>query len=111
MDEPIQYLDENLVLNRSLRLFINLGLEMRAKIVKAKKEVVHPSTYHGLKYNDNPNQVHISLRNNLDNSIREIFATDISPDDFPYVNLENKPLYDMYEYYTADVEGGLSDKS
>ena len=35
---------------------------------------------------------------------------DISPDDFPDVNLGYTPLYDMWEGDTTDVEGGLSDK-
>ena len=40
-----------------------------------------------------------------------MFGSDISPYDFPDVNLEDKPLYDMYEDDTIDVEGGLADKS
>ena len=56
-------------------------------------------------------QVHISLRKDFDNSIREIFWPYISPYDFPDVNLEDTPLYDMYEDDTTDVEGSLEDKS
>ena len=53
----------------------------------------------------------ISLRREFDNSIREIFRPDISLDDFPGVNLEDAPLYDMYEDDTTNAEGGLADNS
>ena len=57
------------------------------------------------------NQAHISLRKEFDNSIREIFGPDIYTDDFPDVNLEDTPLYDMYEDDNADLEGVVADNS
>ena len=39
------------------------------------------------------------------------FGPDISPDDFPRVNLEDTPLYDICEDDTTDVEGGFSGKT
>ena len=68
-------------------------------------------TYHGLKEYEKSNQVHISFRKDFDNSIRKIFGPYISPDDFPDVNLEDTPLYYMYEDDTMDMEGGLSEKT
>ena len=35
--------------------------------------------------------------------------SDISPHDFPDINLEDTPLYDMYDDDTMYTEGGLSD--
>ena len=37
-----------------------------------------------------------------------MFGPDISPDYFPDVNLEDTPLYEMYEDDTTDVGGGLA---
>ena len=48
-EEPIQYPDENLVLGRYLGPAIDVGLEITAKIMKAKREVTHHSTYFFLK--------------------------------------------------------------
>ena len=45
-DEPIQYPDENPVLDRYLLPAIYIGLEMTAKTIKANGEVVYrPSPY------------------------------------------------------------------
>ena len=84
---------------------------MTSKIMKANREVLHRQTYCGLKEDDNSNQFHISLSKDFDNSTIVLFGPDISPDDFPGVNLEDTLLYDMYEDYTADAEGCLEDKS
>ena len=72
---------------------------------------MHCFTYRGIKENDKFNQARISLRKKFDNSIREIFGPEISPDEFPGVNLEDKNLYDMYEDDTTDAGVDLTDKS
>ena len=64
---------------------------MTAKVMKENGEVVHHLTYRGIKEGEKSNQVHISLRKDFDNSIREIFGPEISPNEFPDVSLE----YDM----------------
>ena len=48
-DEPIQYPDNNQVLGRYLGPAIDVGPEMTYKIIKVNVEVVHQSTYRGLK--------------------------------------------------------------
>ena len=57
---------------------------------------MHISTYSGLKEDEKSNLSHTSFRKEFDNSIRKIFGPDISPDDFPDINLEGTPVYDMY---------------
>ena len=63
---------------------------MTANIMKANREFMHLSTCCGLEEDWKSNQVHISLRKVFDK-----------------VSLEDTPLYDMYEDYTTDAEGGL----
>ena len=109
-DKPIKYPDERLVLVRYLVPEIYVGPAMTANIMKANREVVHRLTYRGLKENEKSNQVHISLRKHFYNSTREIFGPDILPYEFPDVNLEDTPMYDMYENDTTDAEGDLVDK-
>ena len=48
-DKPIQYLDENPVIGRYLGKSIHVFSDMTAKIMKVNGEVVHRSTYCGLK--------------------------------------------------------------
>ena len=48
-DDPIKYPDENPVLGRYLGPAIDVGTAMTANIMKGNGEVVHRSTYHGLK--------------------------------------------------------------
>ena len=57
---------------------------------------MHSSTYHGLKEDNNSNQDHTFLIHELDRNTRDKFGPDTSPDNFPDVNLEDTPLYDMY---------------
>ena len=102
-DESIPYPDKNLVLDTYLGPEINVGPSMTAKIIRSNGEVVHQSTYHGLKEDYNSNQSHILLSNEFDNSIRDKLGPYISPDNFPDVNLEDTPLYEMYEDYTTDT--------
>ena len=108
--EPIQYPDENTILGRYLGLAINIGPEMRDKIIKTNGEFVHRLTYRGLKKDYKYNQAHMLLRKGFNNSTREIFGPKFSPDEFPDVNKEDTPLYDMYEGDTTDAEGGLEGK-
>ena len=79
--------------------------------MKVNCEVVHRSTYHWLKEEENSNQAHILLRKKFDSNIRCKVVPDISPDDFPDVNLEDTPLYEMYEEDTTDVEGIFARKT
>ena len=51
------------------------------------------------------------LRKDFDDSIRYKLGLDISPDYFIYVNLEDTPLYEMYEDNTMDAEVGLEGKT
>ena len=87
---------------------IDVGLSRMANIMKMNGKVVHFSRYRGLKEDDKSKQVHITLGKEFDKITREIFGPYISPDYFPDVNLEDTPLYDMYEDDTTDAEGGLS---
>ena len=48
-DDPFQYPDENPLLGRYLGPAIDVGTEMTAKIIKRNGEVLHRSTYRGLK--------------------------------------------------------------
>ena len=110
-DELIQHPDQNPELGRYLGPAIYGGLSMMAKTTKLNGEVVHFSTYPGLKEDENSRQVHIALRKDFDNIIRERSGPDISPNEFPDANLEDTPMYDMYDNDTTDGEGGLADKS
>ena len=51
------------------------------------------------------------LRKDFYSNIKDRFGSDISPDDFPDINLEDTPLYEMYEDNTIDVKGGLADNT
>ena len=66
----IQYPDKNTVLGRYLGPAIDVGLVMKAKIMKENGKVVHRLTYHGIKEDDKYNQAHISLSKDFDNIIR-----------------------------------------
>ena len=70
---------------------------MTDKIMKANGKVMHRSTYRVLKDDYKSNLDHISIRNEFDISIRDRYGPDIFPDEFPDVNLDYTPLYDMYE--------------
>ena len=107
-NKPIQYTDKNTVLGRYLVTAIDVGPYMTAKITKGNGEVMHWSTYRGLKEYEWKNQAHISLRKDFDSNIKYRFDPDVSPDDFPDINLEDKPSYTMYDDDTTDVEGSLA---
>ena len=107
-DDPIQYPDKNLVLGRYLGPSIDVGPAMTASIMRGNGEVVHISKYRGLKKNKRTNQAHILLRREFDSNTKESFGQDISPDNYPDVDLEDTPLYEMYEDYTTDLKGGLA---
>ena len=76
--------------------------------MKGNGEVVHRSTWRKLKEDENPNQYHTSLRQEFDRNIRDKFGPDILPDNFPDVNLEDTPFYEIYEDDTTDMESGWS---
>ena len=78
MDETIQYPDENPVLGRYLGPEIDVGPSIIAKIMKGNGEVVHRSTYCGLKEDELKNQAHISFRKEFDSNIKDGFGPDIS---------------------------------
>ena len=107
--EPTKYSDKNPVLDKYFGPEIDVLLAMTAKIMKANGKVVHLSTYRGIKQDDNSNLAYISLRNEFDVSIRDIYGLDILHDDFPEVNLEDTPLYGIHEENTTDAEGDLVD--
>ena len=44
-------------------------------------------------------------------NIRDKLSPEISPDNFPDVNLEDMPLYETDQDDTTDAEGGLSGKT
>ena len=81
---------------------------MIAKPMKLNGDVVHRSTYCGLNEDEWINQAHILLRREFDSNTKESFGQDISPDNYPDVDLEDTPLYEMYEDYTTDLKGGLA---
>ena len=87
---------------------IDVGPLMKANIMKENGEVVHRLIQKGLKEDEKSNQTHVSLRKEFDNSIRDKLGTKNSPDNFIDVNLEDTPLYEMYEDDTADAEGGFT---
>ena len=47
---------------------------MTDRIMKANGIVVHHSTYRSLKEDENSNPAHISVRNEMDISIRDIYG-------------------------------------
>ena len=51
------------------------------------------------------------LWKDFDSNIKDRFGPDISPDNFPDVNLEGTPLYEIYEENTIDMKGGLADNT
>ena len=58
-DEPIQYPDKNPVLGWYLGPAINIGPEMKEKIMRENGEVVHLSTYCGQKEDKKYDKAHI----------------------------------------------------
>ena len=87
---------------------IDVVPEMTAKIMTVNGELVHRSEYCGLKEDKRSNQTHKLLWKDFDSNIRDKFGPAISPDYFPGVNLEDTPLYEMYEEYSIDEEGILA---
>ena len=87
IDETIQFTDENTVLGRYLGPALNVGPEMTAKITKENGEVVHRYTYDDLTESEAHNLVHISRRETFDKNICVKLGPDVSPDDFPDINI------------------------
>ena len=61
---------------------IDVGPAMTSKIMKGNGEVVHWSTYCGLKEVEWTNQAHISLRNGFASNIKDRLGPNVSPYDF-----------------------------
>ena len=103
-DDPIQCPNKNPVLGRYLGTAIDVGDSQD----HGNGEVMHRSTYGGLKEDQWTNQAHMSLRKDFDSNIKDRIGPDASYDDFTDINLEDTPLYAMYEDDTIDVEVGLA---
>ena len=85
-DDPIQYPDENPVLGIYLGPEIYVSPEMTSKIMKGNGEVLHRSTYCGLKEYEKSNKAHISSMKYFDNSVRYKLGPDISPEKIPDIS-------------------------
>ena len=65
---------------------------MTPKIMKVNGEVLHPSTYCGLKEDEWKNQAHIYLSKEFGSNIKDRFGLDVSLDYSPGINLEDYTL-------------------
>ena len=90
-DEPIQYPDKNPILGRYLGPEIDVGPKITAKIMRVNGEVLHQSTYRGLKEEEWTNQSRIQLRKESDSNIKDRYGPDISPGNFPDINWRVHP--------------------
>ena len=87
---------------------IDVDPAMTANIMNGNGEVVHRSTYHGLKEDEWTNKAHILLRKEFDRNNKDMFGPDVSTYNFPDVHFDDTPLYEIYEDNTIDVECGLA---
>ena len=69
---------------------------------------MHHSACHVIKEDKKFNQDYISLIKKFNDSIRDRFGPEILQYNFPDINLEDTPLYDMYEDDITDVEEYLA---
>ena len=53
---------------------------------------MYRSTYRGLNEDKWKNQANISLREEFDSNIKDRFGPDVSPYDYPDINLDDTPL-------------------
>ena len=53
------------------------------------------------------NKAHISLKEEFDSNIKDRFGPEVSPYDNPDINLDDTPLYKIYEDDTTEMEVGL----
>ena len=51
------------------------------------------------------------LRREFDSNTKDIFGPEISRGNFTDINLEDTPIYEMYEDNTTDMEGGFLGKT
>ena len=100
--EPIQYPDENPGLGRYMG---------PAKTMKVNSAYFHRSIYCRLEEDEKSNQDHILLGKEFDKNIREKLWRDISPEDFPNVNIKDTTLYDMCVYVITDAKSGSTVKT
>ena len=95
------------MIGRYLGTEIYVGPEITANIMKSNGEVMYRSTYRGLQEEEKSNQSHVLLRKEFDNNIGDKLGPDIPPGKFLGFNLEDTPLYEMYEDDTTDAECGF----
>ena len=86
-DDPIQFLDENPVLGKYLGPALDFGPAMTANILKESGEVVHCSTYNALTESEARNLAHNSRRKTFDKNISVKLGPDVSPYNFPEINI------------------------
>ena len=96
-DDKVKYPDDNPVLGRWLGPAIDVGSSMVAYIMKENGEVVCRSTYRALNELELASDVHLKKRQEYDEAIRVRYGPSADPTDFPQINLEDTPTYDMYE--------------
>ena len=96
------------MLSRYLGPEIDVDPAMTANIMNGNVEVVHRSTYHGLKEDEWTNKAHILLRKEFDRNNKDMFGPDVSTYNFPDVHFDDTPLYKIYEDDTTDIECGLA---
>ena len=104
-DEPIQYPDENHILERNLWTKIGVGPEITAKFMKDDGDLFHCLIYRALTDADIHNISHIYTSKNSDRNILERYGTDATPDNFREINLDYTPDFDLYG---DDHGGGMS---
>ena len=69
--EGVAYPNKDPVLGCFLRVAIDVGPVMTAKILKSNGELIHQLTYHGLTDSEVKNPPHIALREEFDELIAE----------------------------------------
>jgi hypothetical protein len=89
----VAFPDENPMLGQYLRVAIDAGRAMTAKILKANGQVVYCSTYQGLTEKEVTSMVHIAQRDEFDARIAYKWGAYCTPEDFPDVALEDTPHY------------------
>ena len=90
-DQPVAFLDDNLVLSRYLGPGIDVGPALTAKILKANEEVVYRSTYHALTDVERANAAHVCRQIKFDLNILDKFGPETTPDDFPDLDIPDTP--------------------
>ena len=63
----------------------------------ANGEVVYRSTYRALTDAERTNMAHVSRRVKFDHNMQDKFGPEISPDDFPDLDIPNTPEHDNFD--------------